>query len=221
MASRKTVSTLERLVSRGSDPDSRGRGGARLSGGGGRGGMPTYDPSARERSGSRSYLGVHDDYVAERPDTPARGFTGDTRGVRPSIPYRPRYREGDEWLPANTSPAAIWDLQKALMQAGLITRGTRFQKGIWDETTREAYRALLEMANASGYTDEQMLNQLIITGGLGNRGYFDPETGEWVTDMGEGGGSGMDRAPLVAKVHSKEDLRQFFRRAIIAELGEG
>lgn len=69
----------------------------------------------------------------------------------------PRYWTGDEWRPASWSPQEIAELQSALVQVGLIGSDENISLGVFDAATKNAYRKLLETANATGVTWSEAL----------------------------------------------------------------
>lgn len=67
----------------------------------------------------------------------------------------PRYMEGDEWMPASTSPGRIAELQQQMVDAGIL-KG-KYRIGVWDQSSRTAYRSLLEVANGAGVDQTEAL----------------------------------------------------------------
>jgi hypothetical protein len=96
-------------------------------------------------------IGVPPGYEVERP---AAGPSAP--GKVQQVPAR--YFDGDEWLPGATLRSSeIADLQRQMVAAGLIPRGTEYRNGYWDDVTRAGYRALLAESNGSGLTAQQQL----------------------------------------------------------------
>lgn len=130
----------------------------------------------------------------------------------------PRYFDGDEYIPANYPATNIWQIQQALAKIGLLT-GT-FTRNTWDNTTRNAYKELLGLANAQGLSVEQTLNELLATssgqGESGGGGQFTVDANGNVVPVG-----GSEVPPLVTRKSDPAALRSTFRRAVIEMLGEG
>lgn len=202
----------------------------------------------------RHPLGVPDDYrLRDYSKPPGLGGPGGLMGAANRALYRgggggltgatnrildrgrfatiePRYFDGDEWKPASRDPDSIVDMQRSLVIAGFLSPTDSFRLGAWDEPTRDAYKSLLEYANASGLTADVALQRYAEgtpppggTGGGGGSGqggssgpgsYFDPITGEWVTEK-------FKPPPLELRTSNKEDLRRVMRSAVIDKLGEG
>jgi hypothetical protein len=103
------------------------------------------------------YVGVPDDYVRtvqrrieDESDPFRRVAPGVIRGrYKTQTEYRaPQYN--DAFLNAqfaNMPPEEVWLLQQRMARAGFIGPKTRFVRGVWDRTTKAAFRELLEMAN--------------------------------------------------------------------------
>lgn len=115
----------------------------------------------------------------------------------------PRYFDGYEWRPASWSPNVIADLQRQMVDAGLITEDSRLQVGVWDETSRGAFTKLLGFANASGTTWEQALQR------WSEMSAAFPQQG------------GPERPPLQVRLSNPDDLKRVFRTAVIDTLGAG
>lgn len=130
----------------------------------------------------------------------------------------PTYYEGDEWVPASFTADRIFQLQSSLARVGLL-RGN-WSGGYWDDPTRKAYKELLGMANAGGYTDaDSLLNYMTQQVPKGSTGLFTVDENGNVVMTREGGGD--TRAPLVTRTTDPATLRQVFRRSTIELLGEG
>lgn len=144
-----------------------------------------------------SPIGVPTGYVP-----PIRTGQGFSPGAGPAItvpdlraePYMP----GAELAPGSLSPEAIAGIQQQLVDAGLL-RG-EFIVGVWDPSSRNAYKSLLGYANSLGTTDEFALRRWSATG----MGAVDPTP--------------TPRQPFVAQVTNPEDiksgLREFFREKV-------
>jgi hypothetical protein len=61
-----------------------------------------------------------------------------------------RYMAGDEWDPAALSVEERARLQRLMDDIGLIPKGAKYRLGVWDNTSRNAFRTLLGFANAEG-----------------------------------------------------------------------
>lgn len=145
-------------------------------------------------------IGVPSGYQA--PFETSQGFQP---GSGPAITvedYRPDpYMPGDDLRPASLPPERIIGIQQSLVDAGLL-RG-RFQAGVWDATTRNAYRTLLGYANQLGTTDEFALRRWAATG------------------MGEVEPASAPRQPFVATVSNPDDIRALLRDAFREKVGSG
>lgn len=180
--------------------------------------VPVDDEDTEESK--KKYIGGFPDDYSVPAIKHGREEMGDIRFGRPSQSYIgsnvPTYYNGDEYIPANFPGDQIWQLQQALARIGLLT-GT-FSKQVWDGPTRNAYKALLALANAQGINAntalEQMLSQSQEDGG-GTRFTVD-ENGNIVPV-----GGGEEVAPLITRTTDPKMLRETFRRAVIDQLGEG
>lgn len=182
--------------------------GVRRRGGGG-GDRPTLgDYDTPEDEDAPKPIGVPADYTAPRVRTGRYSPQGaETAARMDRLPgtigqQGPRYFDGDEFTPASLDPASIGEMQRNLARAGLLTN---FRYGVWDGNSAEAYRKLLENANAAGQTAEMMLARMVES----------PEI-----DLTGGGGGRGGVLPQIATTN-KEELRQVFRRAVIDTLGQG
>lgn len=92
--------------------------------------------------------------------TPSRENTRQVRGqtvpVAETRPPSRIYFEGDEMQPASQPVEYIAQIQRELAGAGLLTG--KFTVGLWDKTSREAYKELLGYANSLGTTAPEALN---------------------------------------------------------------
>lgn len=59
------------------------------------------------------------------------------------------YRQGDESRPASWGEERIIDLQGQMVDAGIL-KPSKYQRGVWDSASREAYQELLALANGAG-----------------------------------------------------------------------
>lgn len=177
------------------------RGSARAAG-------PPPPPAAEGTAGARSPLGVPAGYTVEQPIPPQfRGVASDVGSnilsPRPgpdTMRMGPRYFSGDELLPASFSPEDIAEIQRDLAAAGLIGPRTRVRVGIWDETTRNAYKNLLETANVYGVSARDALARLASAPAVG-------------------GGEGEGRAPLRVRLPHPDEVRQVAMVTARATLG--
>lgn len=115
---------------------------------------------------SHNIGGFPDDYqpppapFQAEPDEGIAPFDPRSNFLRP-IPGRgSMYVAGDEWAPVNSSPDEIEKLQRKLIEAGLIDPDHYVTPGVFDDTTRDAYKALLERSNAMGIDDGNTLAYL-------------------------------------------------------------
>lgn len=164
-------------------------------------------------------IGVPDDYSVKRR-VHAEESMGDMRFGRETFAWnrevKPQYFDGDEYIPANWPSTQIWQIQQAMAKIGLLT-GT-FSRNVWDDSTRNAYKELLALANAQGLNVDQTLQELLATGGGESGGrYTVDENGNVVL----AGDTGPEVPPLVVQHADPAALRTTFRRAVIEMLGEG
>lgn len=89
----------------------------------------------------------------------AQGPTTTGSGLGYDVEIPPRYFEGDDWAPASLPVEQRAMLQRQMAAAGVIPEGATYRLGVWDETSRQAYRQLLSFANGAGAPVEQALNQ--------------------------------------------------------------
>lgn len=164
-------------------------------------------PVAGVNSGSGPKpIGVPSGFTATRPQNRSTRVIG--VNVRlpgqelASIP--PRYVEGNEWDPATIPPEDRAQLQLALREAGLYSKNQKFTLGVWDESTRGAYKRLLAYANGTGLTWNDALEEYGRTGGAAG-GMIDADTGG---PAGSGGAG--DRAPLVKRSTNPSELAATF-----------
>jgi len=183
-------------------------------------------------SGERHAIGVPDEYEVERakrqnltgrglPPAQVRAwetiYTNLEKQGKGTYTVKPQYFDGDDYIPANWPSNQIWQIQQALAKVGFLT--SAFTRNTWDTATRNAYRQLLGIANATGVSADQALSELLDTSGGDVEGQ-----GRWTVD--EFGnvvraGEGEAPPPLVTRTTDPAALRQTFRRAIIELLGEG
>lgn len=71
---------------------------------------------------------------------------------------QPKYFDTDVFAPASLAPERIAQLQRRMVDAGLIPKNARYRNGVWDDVSREAYRGLLETANVYGVDEARALN---------------------------------------------------------------
>lgn len=175
-------------------------------------------PVASSEDDGPNPIGVPDDYTVERQQH-GREEAGDIRFRRQPGTYvaniGPLYFDGDEWIPSNWTSEQIWTLQQALARVGLLN-GT-FTRNVWDNTTRNAYKGLLSIANGQGLDADRALQELLNTAGSeeGNR-YTVDENGNVVQAS-----SAETIPPLVTRTTDPGALRSTFRKAVIETLGEG
>lgn len=150
--------------------------------------------------GSRLIGGFPDDYRVTYPDGhPAKRTLGEMAERRGrNQPVRAGYVEGDEWRPRNAPASAIEQLQRDLINAGLIDPDDTVTPGRFDATTRAAYKKLLAEANGMGVADGDALAEL-----LQNPIQHSPKT----------------VALNQKSVSNPADLRTVFKKAIRSTLG--
>lgn len=136
----------------------------------------------------------------------------------------PQYWDGDEWAPASMDPASIGQLQAGLAAAGLLTSDWTY--GVFGRSTMEAYKQLLEAANAAGLSDQAMLQQYANSpgqfggssseGGSGGGHWEFDENGEpvWVPDT-------FTAPPLQVRLPDRTTVKEGLRAGIIDRLGQG
>lgn len=142
----------------------------------------------------RAPIGVPEGYAAQRREPMfkvggrwAKSATSRTMPQK-TVSIGPRYFDGDELLPASLSSENRARIQRDLAAAGLLTG--KYRLGYWDAASQKAYAAALAYANQSGKTVKDAIAEL----------KTHPELG---TDE--------ERAPLVVKTTSPDDLRGVFR----------
>lgn len=82
-----------------------------------------------------------------------------------SNPTAPQYHNNDEWMPAS-NPQLVPGLQSALVQAGLLNvKDVRI--GVWDQTSANAFKTVLALANNNGGTWQDALDFLVSNPKLG------------------------------------------------------
>lgn len=96
-----------------------------------------------------SPIGVPEGYTVERTTTTNFERGGPRLGAV-TTRQTPRYFEGDDWLPATLSVEERAQLQRAMLAAGVYDANDAVRLGLWDATSRKAYRSVLELANGSG-----------------------------------------------------------------------
>jgi hypothetical protein len=107
----------------------------------------TYRPDARYRPAGK--------YEAKHGNASSSGFYRQSLEGPPAPGFydaEPLYTEGFEYMPSTWGPDDVADLQSALVDAGLITRGTKYRRGVYDQATQSAFTRLLGYANSRGET---------------------------------------------------------------------
>ena len=101
-----------------------------------------------------SPIGVPPGYV---PPSDFAYFAGGGIGpIGPNSLTPPKiYYEGEDWEPASRPPDRIAELQQAMADSGVLR--SKYRKGVWDDSSRAAYRDVLGLANATGTTPEQAI----------------------------------------------------------------
>lgn len=159
-------------------------------------------PGATEEKKGPSPLGVPDDYRAPGRFGVRRG--GGLGGRAPTsfgLQVNPLYMEGDEWAPAGFGPATIAELQRQLADAGILDG--KFRIGVWDPSSRSAYKTLLETANGAGVDAPTALANWQ----AGSEFDPDPEAGP------------ARKGALTIRQSNPDDLRAVFRKSARSVLG--
>lgn len=160
-------------------------------------------PVGAAAAGGPKPIGVPAGFTAQRPQPRHASVFG----VQVRVPGQemgavaPRYFDGNEWDPATIPPEDRAQIQLALREAGLFSKGQKFTLGVWDESTRGAYKRLLAYANGTGQTWNEALQEYGRTGG--GSGMIDADTGGPA-------GIGRDRAPLVKRTTNPSELAATF-----------
>ena len=108
-----------------------------------------------------------------------------------------RYFEGDERIPASLSSQQVAQIQRKLVQAGLLDDD--FVGNVWDTATETAYKSLLSYANATGLDKDDALMAYM----AGQKMEIDPLTGKPRARVGKGG---TKRAPLTIRYANPQDI---------------
>lgn len=112
-------------------------------------------PPSSDEEEERTPLGVDSDYRARRTTTKdaPKGFGGKSRFTpqqyKKQEQVAPRYYSPNLDAPAAWSSEKIASLQQDLVKAGLL-KARSFRLGVYDDSTRDAYRGILEHANRAG-----------------------------------------------------------------------
>lgn len=152
--------------------------------------LDSFDPS-QFQTGTLSPIGVPE--MIRTPGGDVLPF--EANGVEP------RYFEGDDWAPAAMSPEDRARLQRLMASAGIIPRGAEYREGLWDDTSRAAYRDVLTQANASGMTPQQVIAEWANSSTV-NRAAANPYL-----------------APDLASIQS--DIKAVFRKRLGRDLTDG
>lgn len=134
-----------------------------------------------------------------RPDLNPGGYIPQSAVHRDESGNPTLYMDGDEWNPASQSPDVIAEIQRRMVGAGLLTGSYRI--GVWDSSTRSAYRELLGYANALGIDDGTALDRYTATG------------------MGQQ--DATPRAPLTVRLSHPDDIKAALRATFKDRLGQG
>lgn len=128
-------------------------------------------PTVGGQGGKSKFIGVSDDYgrptQIDEFDNPMRRVApGTIVGGRPGM-TTPLYN--DAWFEAqlaNMAPEDVWLYQQQMARAGFIKPKARVIRGIWDDTTRNAFKNVVELANVYT-TDVDTALALAMQGGAG------------------------------------------------------
>jgi hypothetical protein len=150
------------------------------------------EPTAAQRQ-AREVVGG---YFANRPGDVRRQTSGSLAGGGAYIgqDFDP-YRRGDQHriLSRLVNQDAIYDLQLALIQAGLIDDGD-IALGYLDDATEEGFAHVLALANQNGMEWRDVLSQVTAAGGVGGN------------DSYGAGGSEAELAPTVIQLPNRDDV---------------
>lgn len=109
--------------------------------------------SGSGKKGKKQAIGVPNDYSVPigKDDNKHQAPTpyGQHAPTTKIVDQGPRYFEGDQWGPGSLPDEARDQLQRALIQAGLLDPKD-YQPGVWDAASAAAYRDLLRESNGSG-----------------------------------------------------------------------
>lgn len=192
--------------------------------------MLSEGPPTEESSDTEGPFGVPKDYKAkvrlqDLPGYYPHGFSYSRRqygrGANPTDDRReigPRYESGDEWEPAQLGGASVVELQRALINAGLLTE---FSLGKWDWRSAGAYKRVLEYANASGLTAQMALTQMANSPNVQIGG--SDASGRTIIGIDEDGNpifSQYAAPPLELKTTNRDDLRTLIRNLSIKQFGK-
>ena len=170
--------------------------------------MPSSDdllaggPPADDSYSDTPYLGVPQGYQFPNRQRTMRmplGWGGERKIGRGFEPYV----KGDEFTPSQLAAEDRARIQYAMREAGVFTKNERFQLGVWDATTRGAYKRLLEYSNGAGVEWRTALNEFAAA----------------KQQMGDTVGDGRERAPLAVRVSNPMELRKAIDVGIRTETG--
>jgi len=168
--------------------------------------LPEYVPPGTE-------IGVPPGYSTDVDISDYTDIFGDPWGGGGKVNRRPIYQDGDELLPANYGPDKIADLQEALAEVGLLPAGSSIRFKVWDDTSQQAFAALLAYANQNGLHWTTALNKLRAAQDQGGGAFTVDENGRIVP-------VGSDKELLPTSTTPKEELEPVFRQAVIDTLGQ-
>jgi hypothetical protein len=95
--------------------------------------------------------------IARQLESGAYSTTGGEREIRPQYFY------GQEWEPAALSQERVAGLQAQLEAAGFLKNYT---PGVWDLASADAMLGIMEIANYSEMTWQNVLDQIVAAGGM-------------------------------------------------------
>lgn len=144
-------------------------------------------------------IGVPEGYTVDRTTTTTFERGGPRLGAVTTT-TAPRYFDGDEWQPASLAAEDRARLQRAMVDAGVISKGTKFRLGIWDDASRGAYADLLAFANGAGMDAKAALAEYARM-----RQYDEDEV--------------ASRQPLTVRLSNPEDLRGTFETVARRRIG--
>lgn len=190
---------------------------------------PTGGAPIGGSNATTKYIGVADDHarlenvVQDDFDRPLRRAAPGVivGGRRETVAHRPQYSQATfNAMLANTPPEEVWLIQQKLARGGFIGPKTRITRGVWDRTTKEKLRELMELANTYAVDLDTALDMAMSSG--------EAQMGEDGSLVDVAGLLGEREAPFTGTKRQKDktvDLtdpqsaRTRLRRALREELG--
>jgi len=197
---------------------------------------PTQGSGAAARRARNTPLSPTEGFFPEGGHRYSQGGPPRSEHSRPSVQDRPGYFKyflddvNAPLIAGRGNPGLIAELQRRLAAVGLLEG--RAPRGVWDPTTENAYKRLLEIANVWEVTDQEALNQLMAESegavvdegagsigrrtsdgsGEGGRGTgFRIQNGEFVPE----GPEAFTPPPLTLRLPDTEETNRMVRRLSI------